>query len=86
MGFEKAYRGVRDELWKRLREKASRDLDKYIYVCSGHSLGGALAVICSLDIYGHLELKREQLQVYTFGQPKVGNKMFAETIDSLIPV
>lgn len=41
---------------------------------TGHSLGGALAILAAV------ELKRQGFaiaQVYTFGQPRVGNKAFA---------
>lgn len=45
---------------------------------TGHSLGGALAILCAL------EFARQQLPVagvFTFGQPRVGNAAFAELYD-----
>lgn len=46
---------------------------------TGHSLGGGLAILCAL------ELVRQGFNVagvYTFGQPRVGNKEFCQLYDS----
>lgn len=47
--------------------------DRPIFV-TGHSLGGALAVLCALELNRR---KFNVAQVITFGQPRVGNKAFA---------
>ena len=44
-----------------------------IYI-TGHSLGGALAILCALE-FSRQQLKPES--VITFGQPRVGNAAFA---------
>jgi predicted lipase len=41
---------------------------------TGHSLGGALAVLAALELQRH---GLAVAQVYTFGQPRVGNQAFA---------
>lgn len=51
---------------------------------TGHSLGGALAVLVALDIMNQTALKPAPL-VYTFGQPRVGNGAFADYVDAQLP-
>ena len=73
-GFLAAYESIIGPLTAHLRENAAlcRDAATPIYV-TGHSLGGALALLAAL------ELKRQGFniaQVYTFGQPRVGNAAF----------
>jgi hypothetical protein len=75
-GFKKAFD---ESMEKKLREllKAKRKPDDQI-VFTGHSLGGALALIAAWQLRD-LELKPV---VYTFGQPHVGNKEFAKALDT----
>ncbi len=57
---------------------AARAAFRPVFV-TGHSLGGALAILCAL------ELVREKVPVtgvYTYGQPRVGNRTFAGLYDS----
>lgn len=69
-GFLDAYESVISDLGHYL---SSIHRHRPVFV-TGHSLGGALAILAAL------ELKRQGFdvrQVYTFGQPRVGNKNFA---------
>jgi hypothetical protein len=54
-------------------------------ILAGHSLGGALATLvgCSLIERG---LKKENLEVYTFGAPPVGTKEFSTYYDEKINI
>ena len=49
---------------------------------TGHSLGGAMAILAAADI--KLTFHRVD-EVYTFGQPRVGNAAFAKWFETQIP-
>lgn len=53
-----------------------------IYV-TGHSLGGALAVLASVEV--KIALPSQHIEVYTFGAPRVGNVAFGTYCNALIP-
>ncbi|KAK3009439.1 hypothetical protein RJ639_013188 [Escallonia herrerae] len=50
---------------------------------TGHSMGGAMASFCGLDLMVNLEA--EDVQVLTFGQPRIGNAAFASYYSQLVP-
>jgi triacylglycerol lipase len=77
-GFKDAYDIVAEQL-KNSLAFLHTNLQK-IWIC-GHSLGGALATIAAAHL---LDLGYEISGVYTFGQPRVGNEVFAETLNYLI--
>lgn len=52
-------------------------------VVTGHSLGGALAQICGYVLGQRPDLSPNKPTVYTFSQPKAGNRQFVEHIDTL---
>ncbi|WZZ22068.1 hypothetical protein YC2023_123455 [Brassica napus] len=51
-------------------------------IVTGHSMGGAMAAFCGLDLVNEGE---ENVQVMTFGQPRVGNAAFASYYSLLVP-
>lgn len=63
-----------------------RQLDPTIpcYI-TGHSLGSAIATLAALEIALNIPQIREQIQLYTYAAPRVGNYDFAEVHNSLIP-
>jgi hypothetical protein len=77
--------GTRDILSRLPPGPTAGDEDKLegLYI-TGHSLGGALAVIAAalLHVLPDLDGLRQKLRgVYTYGQPMVGHKDFAEQFD-----
>lgn len=73
-GFYQAYRRVQPALMKALDDMQCQQL--YI---TGHSLGGALAVIAATDVVLNVASVR-QVSVYTFGAPRVGNPEFGDVL------
>jgi len=51
-------------------------------ILCGHSYGGALAQFAGLDFA--VSIPSEQLKLYTFGSPRVGNRGFANSLNALI--
>lgn len=71
-GFYKAYLSVRESIHDLIMNHLQDD-DRFFI--SGHSLGGALALLCSLDIQYNYGADREIFTV-TLGQPRTGNQAF----------
>ena len=74
-GFSRALAAV----WSRIETQLQSLLDRHprkIWV-TGHSLGGALATLAALRLQ---RMGLSQLETFTFGQPRVGNRALAEQI------
>ncbi|XP_076940217.1 lipase-like [Bidens hawaiensis] len=50
---------------------------------TGHSMGGAMAAFCGLDLA--LMYGSNNVQVTTFGQPRIGNAAFASYYSKVVP-
>ena len=79
-GFADAFYRVREPLVARLR--ALRDNNQPIWY-TGHSLGGALAVMAAATLALHEE-KIPFAGLYTFGQPRVGDFQFAKSFNAAL--
>lgn len=80
-GFYNIYSSVRDNLIKAINKFNTRT-QFYNWIVSGHSLGGALATLCAFDLYEHFS---SPPQLYTAGQPRVGNKEFSIILNDNLP-
>nr|XP_027116060.1 lipase-like [Coffea arabica] len=50
---------------------------------TGHSMGGAMAAFCALDLT--VNIGEKDVQVVTFGQPRIGNAAFASYYSEFVP-
>jgi len=85
-GFLKAWNSVKDSILLRLGQIITNP-SKYTLVITGHSLGGALATIASVDIFNYFKNKYQKVPgnfiMVNFGAPMVGNKDFANMYNGL---
>lgn len=77
-GFWTAYTSIRDEIYSLI--KSQQCLDSLHIV--GHSLGGALATLASLDLVEELEVNN--ISMISLGAPRVGNTEYARLYDSRV--
>jgi triacylglycerol lipase len=77
-GFITAYFSVRDQIQDYIK---THQITRATVV--GHSLGGALATLCAVDL--QFNCANLAIEAYTFGSPKVGNKGFAESFNRRVP-
>lgn len=71
-GFDRALDAVWSDITQTLQKHAKKRL-----LITGHSLGGALAVLAASRLPG------VPLSVYTYGQPRVGSEEFAKSCEGL---
>ena len=74
--------------WRHTRSEIVPDLEDLVHIYPnyrltlvGHSLGGAVAALASLDFHA----RGWNPQVTTFGEPRVGNKNLSHYIDKTFP-
>jgi len=80
-GFMDAYFAVREQLQEVIRPLSCRHI-----IVTGHSLGGALATIAALDLqYNITSQSGQEIAVYTYGAPRVGNRALVDSFRSRVP-
>lgn len=79
MGERTAYYSLRSKLKSLLKEHKNAK-----FVVTGHSLGGALAILFPtvLILHEEDEVMQRFLGVYTYGQPRVGNRQLGRFMES----
>jgi Lipase (class 3) len=78
-GFYKAWKSIRVQVLEKLAAlKKQFDFD---ILTTGHSLGAALATLCSFE----LAQKEEKSFNWNFGSPRVGNLEFVDMYKKLVP-
>lgn len=78
-GFTTAYMSVREQIHNYLKDHTASSV-----TVTGHSLGGALATLCAVDIQYNF-LDKFGINTYTFGSPRVGNTGFRESFNRRVP-
>lgn len=76
-GFSEAYNSISEQV----NAIVNINLDKDVYI-TGHSLGGALANICAVELSLHKDVCLEGL--YTFGSPRVYDSLSAAYLNSIL--
>lgn len=76
-GFLQAYKSLKPQIMKVLAERDPQHL-----WITGHSLGGALALVCAYDLVAYR--KRSIDGLMTFGQPMVADQKLAGYLDTLL--
>uniref|UniRef100_A0A914YVS9 Fungal lipase-like domain-containing protein n=1 Tax=Panagrolaimus superbus TaxID=310955 RepID=A0A914YVS9_9BILA len=56
----------------------------YTFNFVGHSLGGAMASLAAATVVSTGILPSKNVYLYTFGQPKTGDKKFANAVNSIV--
>lgn len=79
MGKQTAYYTVRSRVKELLKEHKDAK-----FVVTGHSLGGALAILFPvvLQLHEEKEVLERMLAVYTFGQPRIGNRQLGRFMEA----
>lgn len=83
-GFQDSYFAIRDSMMDSINSSIAKHPNASIRI-TGHSLGAAMAALCAFDIVATIPTKAASTSLYTFGQPRVGNAVFANTIDAAYP-
>ncbi|GMH45342.1 hypothetical protein BSKO_13299 [Bryopsis sp. KO-2023] len=87
-GFLESWSGLKDCVINKIDEilRGDRfDSDRCRILVTGHSLGGALAVLASYDIAKRFELGVDRISCYTYGALRVGNHAFVRDYNTVVP-
>ncbi|ORC84096.1 lipase, partial [Trypanosoma theileri] len=76
-GFYHSFLSLRNEMWEELQRLVAEYPRRPVLI-TGHSLGGAMAVLAAADFAAQAYAigAGPQFELYTFGAPRVGNEAF----------
>ncbi|KAJ2725200.1 hypothetical protein GGI07_001462 [Coemansia sp. Benny D115] len=80
-GFLNAYKGASENI-KNVVSKLVDQYPDYKIVLTGHSLGGAEAALAAVDFTIEHPEWANRIELYTYGEPRVGNSVFADWLSS----
>ncbi|KZW01242.1 alpha/beta-hydrolase, partial [Exidia glandulosa HHB12029] len=83
MGFQAAWRSIAPTLIATITAMLV-SFPSYTIVTTGHSLGGALASFAAVSL--QMTFPTNKVRVYTYGAPRVGNKVFATWANTILPL
>ncbi|KAG9287397.1 hypothetical protein G9A89_023769 [Geosiphon pyriformis] len=79
--FWQQFKGARSKIFQMLKEAVTTvNIIKITFI--GHGVGGVHAIFAMLDFYSFL--KDIKLRAVTFGQPRIGDRVFAHRINTLV--
>lgn len=79
LGFVTAYMTVQDHVHNYIVKHQPKKI-----TITGHSLGGALATLCAIDMK-LTYLSKYDVELFTYGAPRVGNTEFPELFNNAVP-
>jgi len=80
-GFLDAYTAVSGDILARVKALVKAN-PSYNIVCTGHSMGGSLAVLAALHLEAEL-VPASKIELYTYAAPRAGNADFANFVSGL---
>ncbi|KAG9392088.1 Lipase (class 3) [Carpediemonas membranifera] len=83
-GFARAYRAVEEQIRREVQLLMAKG-DITAVRTTGHSLGGAIATLCAVDLRTSGIVDRDTfLGTYTFGEPRVGNPDYVDLVEGTL--
>ncbi|MEG3860182.1 lipase family protein [Microcoleus sp. herbarium12] len=80
-GFSTIYSNIAAQTLE-IAKKLNPSVPCYV---SGHSLGAAIATLAAIDIAVNVPRLKKQVQLYTYGSPRVGDRVFARDHNRVVP-
>ncbi|KAI9098707.1 Alpha/Beta hydrolase protein [Phlyctochytrium arcticum] len=83
-GFAEGYNAARKQIRQTVKQILDGPGKGFEVHVTGHSLGGALAILGGIDMFDFLgDAYKNRIRVYAYGEPRVGNKAWADWVYTL---